>query len=35
MKFGFVTADNILSVYQHFVNTVSENKNGIHQGRLG
>ena len=27
MKFGFVTADNILSVYQHFVNTVSENKN--------
>ena len=26
MKFGFVTADNILSVYQNFVNTVADNK---------
>jgi len=27
MKFGFVTADNIKSVYENFVNTVSDNKN--------
>ncbi|MGF2413255.1 hypothetical protein [Ferruginibacter sp.] len=27
MKFEFVTADNILSVYKNFVNTVSDNKN--------
>ena len=27
MKFGFVTADNILSVYKNFVNTVADNKN--------
>ncbi|MEO6722650.1 MAG: hypothetical protein ABIN67_19930 [Ferruginibacter sp.] len=26
MKFGFVTAKNILSVYKNFVNTVSDNK---------
>ena len=26
MKFGFVTADNILSVYKNFVNTVADNK---------
>jgi len=27
MKFGFVTADNILGVYKNFVNTVADNKN--------
>lgn len=27
MQFGFVTADNILSVYKNFVNTVDDNKN--------
>lgn len=27
MKFEFVTADNLLSVYKNFVNTVSDNKN--------
>lgn len=27
MKFGFVTADNIKSVYENFVNTVADNKN--------
>ncbi len=27
MKFGFVTADNILGVYKNFVNTVDDNKN--------
>ncbi len=27
MKFGFVTADNILSVYQNFVDVVAKNKN--------
>ena len=26
MKFGFVTADNIKSVYENFVNTISDNK---------
>lgn len=26
MKFGFVTADNILGVYKNFVNTVDDNK---------
>jgi len=27
MKFGFVTAQNILGVYKNFVNTVADNKN--------
>jgi hypothetical protein len=27
MKFEFVTADNLLSVYKNFVNTVADNKN--------
>ena len=27
MKFDFVTADNILSVYKNFVNTIADNKN--------
>jgi hypothetical protein len=27
MQFGFVNADNILSVYKNFVNTVDDNKN--------
>ncbi len=27
MKFGFVTADNILGIYKNFVNTVADNKN--------
>ena len=27
MKFSFVTSENILGVYQNFVNTVSDNKN--------
>ena len=27
MKFGFVTADNILTVYKNFVNTIADNRN--------
>ena len=27
MSFGFATAENLLSIYRNFVNTVAENKN--------
>lgn len=35
MKFGFVTANNIMEVYNKFVNDVQDNRNNLYKGRLG